>query len=547
MKLAVHPHRGRKTVSRREADRQLAAREAQLRFYFEQSPEGIWRLDLERPLPVATPEAEQIEHLYRYAQVAECNLAMARMLGFERPDDILGARLADLLPREEPRSRHLPAFIRSGYRLAEAESHEVDREGRPRFFVHTMIGRVENGQLESAWGTQTDVTERRLLEEELRQGSAELLAADRHKDEFLAILAHELRNPLAPIRNAVEVMRGAGLPDPALRQAREIVDRQVRQLARLVDDLLDVSRIRRGIMELRREWVDLSAVLAGAVEASRPLIERRGHRLLVTAPPGPLWLEADPVRLEQVIANLLNNAAKYTPPGGQIWLEVEAAGPQVALTVRDTGIGFPHGVESRFFEPFVQGELPADAQGGLGIGLALVRGLVELHGGGVAARSPGPGLGSEFVVRLPAPDPALAPALPLSSEEADSAPERPLAVLIVEDDRDTAHSLATLVELWGHRPRTAADGLAGLAAAEPSPDVALLDLGLPGMDGCTLARELRLRLGPDLLLVALTGYGQEEDRRRTREAGFDHHFVKPVAPQTLRHLLADRSKQRPSG
>ncbi|HEV7518720.1 MAG TPA: hybrid sensor histidine kinase/response regulator, partial [Thermoanaerobaculia bacterium] len=360
---------------------------------------------------------------------------------------------------------------------------------------------------------------------------------------------HELRNPLAPIRNAVEVMRGAALPDSSLRQAREIVDRQVRQLARLVDDLLDVSRIRRGVMELRREWLDLTAVLGGAVESSRPLIEGRGHRLSITAPPGPLWLEADPVRLEQVIANLLNNAAKYTAPGGRIWLELALLGPQVVLTVRDTGIGFPHGVESRFFEPFVQGELPADAQGGLGIGLALVRGLVELHGGEVAARSPGPGLGSEFVVRLPLPELAAPPVLPREAEEADSAPERPLAVLIVEDDRDTAHSLATLVEIWGHRPRTAADGIAGLAAAaapaEPPPDVALLDLGLPGMDGCDLARALRGRLGPDLLLVALTGYGQEEDRRRTREAGFDHHFVKPIAPQTLRHLLADWSKQRP--
>jgi CheY-like chemotaxis protein len=268
----------------------------------------------------------------------------------------------------------------------------------------------------------------------------------------------------------------------------------------------------------------------------------------VTAPSGPLWLEADPVRLEQVIANLLNNAAKYTPPGGRIGLTAEAAERQVTVAVRDTGIGFPQEVASRLFEPFVQGELPADVQGGgLGIGLALVRGLVELHGGEVLARSPGPGLGSEFLVRLTAPLHAGPPAGWAAPEEADAVSARPLSVLIVEDDRDTAHSLATLIELWGHRPHTAADGLAGLAAASspggPPPDVALLDLGLPGMDGCELARELRTRLGPELLLVALTGYGQEEDRRRTREAGFDHHFVKPIAPQTLRHLLADWSKQ----
>ena len=535
-------------MSRREGDRRLAASEARLRFFFEQSPEGIWRIELERPLPVGTPEAEQIEHLYRHAWLAECNLAMTRMLGFERPGDLYGARLGDFLPPESPRSRHLAVFIRSGYRLTEAESQELDRLGQRRFFVHTLIGRVENGQLESAWGTQTDVTERRLLEEELRQGSAELLAADRHKDEFLAILGHELRNPLAPIRNAVEAMREAALSEPALREAREIVDRQVRQLARLVDDLLDVSRIRRGIMELRREWVEIGAVLGNAVEASRPLIEHRRHQLTVAALPAPLWLEADPVRLEQVISNLLNNAAKYTPPGGRIWLEVRVVGLTVVLAVRDTGIGFHQGGESRLFEPFVQGELPADAQGGLGIGLSLVRGLVELHGGEVAARSPGPGQGSEFIVRLPASRHAAPPAVSSLPEQAEPVAERSLSVLIVEDDRDTAHSLATLIELWGHHPRTAADGMAGLAAAAaagPSPDVALLDLGLPGMDGCDLARQLRQRLGPELLLVALTGYGQEEDRRRTREAGFDHHFVKPIAPQTLRHLLADRSKRLP--
>jgi CheY-like chemotaxis protein len=216
--------------------------------------------------------------------------------------------------------------------------------------------------------------------------------------------------------------------------------------------------------------------------------------------------------------------------------------------VRDSGIGFPPGGESRLFEPFVQGELPSDAQGGLGIGLALVRGLVELHGGEVSARSPGPGQGSEFAIRLPTSRRAAPPVGAPLPEEADPMPERSLSVLIVEDDRDTAHSLAALVELWGHRPRTAADGMAGLAATAPSeapPDVALLDLGLPGMDGCDLARQLRQRLGPELLLVALTGYGQEEDRRRTRQAGFDHHFVKPVPPQTLRHLLADRSRRGP--
>jgi signal transduction histidine kinase/ActR/RegA family two-component response regulator len=528
----------------------MAESESRFRFFFEQSPEGVWHFDLERPLEATLPEAEQLDHLYRHARITFCNPAMARMCGCEQAADLLGAGLADILPKDSPRGRHLTAFLRSGYRLTEAESHEVDRRGQPRYFLHTLIGQVESGLLESAWGTQLDITERRLLEEELKRGAAELLAADQQKDDFLATLAHELRNPLAPLWNAVFVVRNAAQSralDPALEQASTVIERQVAKLARLVDDLLDVSRIRRGAIELRRERVALAAVIDGAVESSRPLIERRDHRLRVAQPPAPVHLDADATRLEQVIANLLNNAAKYTPPGGMIDLAVEVAGAQVVIAVRDTGIGFPPELTDRLFEPFVQGDLPAGSEGGLGIGLALARGLVELHGGEICARSAGPGQGSEFVVRLPVALPAPAPverALP--PEEA--APVPPLSVLIVEDDPDTALSLATLIELWGHQPRTAADGPAGLDAATapgaPPPDVALLDLGLPGgMDGCDLARQLRAQLGPELLLIALTGYGQEEVRRRAREAGFDRHFVKPVSPLALRHLLAQRAQR----
>ena len=547
---AVRPLRSRLHPRHRPGARSLAASEAQLRFFFEQSPEGIWSFDLARPLPIVLPEPEQLDHLYRHARVTECNPAMARMQGFEQPGDLLGACLGDFFPPGDPRRRHLPAFVRSGYRLIEAESQEADREGRSRYFIQSLLGRVEGGKLVSAWGTQLDVSERRLLEEELKRGAEELLAADRHKDEFLAVLGHELRNPLAPLRNAAEMMRGGTAAESVRRRAGEIVERQVGKLAHLVDDLLDLARIRRGAMELRRERVELSAVLDGAVESSRPLIERRGHRLLVEVPSAPVPLDADPHRLEQVITNLLNNAAKYTPPGGRIWLESRVQGEVVVLTVGDTGIGLLPGTESRLFEPFVQGEPTAETEGGLGIGLALVRGLVQLHGGEVAARSDGPGQGSEFTLRLPVLPSPPAPAVPLDRrDESGPVPARPLAVLIVEDEPDTALSLADLVEVWGHRPLTAADGAAGLAALAlpeaPPPDVALLDLGLPGMDGCDLARQLRERLGPGLLLVALTGHGQDEDRRRTQEAGFDHHLVKPVDPATLRRLLAEWSSRPP--
>ncbi|HTQ79186.1 MAG TPA: hybrid sensor histidine kinase/response regulator, partial [Thermoanaerobaculia bacterium] len=531
---------------RAESRRRDGRAESELEFFFEQSPEGIWRFDLVRPLALTVPESEQIEHLYRHARIAACNPAMARMQGFERPRDLLDLTLSDLMPPDSPRGRHLMAFLRSGFRLAEAEAQESDPDGNPRFFLHTLLGKIENGRLLYLWGTQTDVTEGRLLEKELRQGMAELLAADRHKDEFLAILAHELRNPLAPIRNAVEIMKRTAPPDPGLTRAREMINRQVHQLSRLVDDLLDVSRIRRGAIELRREWIELSAVVEGAVQASRPLIERRGHDLFIQGPHAPVFMEADPVRLEQVVANLLDNAAKYTPLGGRIWLMIEHQEEVVSITVRDTGIGFRPGGEHQLFEPFVQGALPADAKGGLGIGLALVHGLVKLHGGEVAARSAGEGKGSEFVVRLRGAQREPVPATRSAAEVAEPAPARPLSVLIVDDDDDAAASLATLAALWGHRPRTAADGETGLAAAatpEEPPDAAVLDLALPGMSGWELAQELRRQWGADLLLVALTGHGQEEDRKRTQAAGFDHHFVKPIAPETLRHLLADWSKR----
>jgi len=381
-------------------------------------------------------------------------------------------------------------------------------------------------------------------DDELRRRLEELEAADRRKDQFLAMLAHELRNPLAPIRNAVELLRQVETDDPSFQPSREIVERQVKHLARLVDDLLDVSRLTHGSIRLRKEAVDLGAVIQRALDANRSLIDSRGHALTVELPAPPIRLDADPARLEHVVSNLLNNAARYTMPGGRIWLRAAREGDEAVVRVRDTGIGVPPDVLGRVFEPFVQsdGSL-ARSEGGLGIGLTLVRSLVEMHGGSVEAHSPGLGQGSELVVRFPlhvttaAPEPAQ----PRGNDpRASLALPRPVRVLVVEDNVDAAESLATLLRLWGHEVRVVHDGLQALAAARGyRPEVVLLDIGLPGLDGYQIAERLRQEADFDnTLLVAMTGYGQPEDRRRSHEVGIQHHFVKPVEPFVLRNLLA---------
>ncbi|MFO0849025.1 MAG: response regulator [Gemmataceae bacterium] len=367
----------------------------------------------------------------------------------------------------------------------------------------------------------------------------EVQTADRQKNEFLSMLAHELRNPLAPIRNAVEVLRLRGVDQPDVRKAREMIDRQVTHMVRLVDDLLDVSRITRGKIQLRLDQVDLADVVGQAVEASRPLIDRAGHRLEVSLPDDPLVVTADPARLAQVLSNLLTNAAKYTDPGGSIRVTVGREGEEAAVRVRDTGVGIPPDMLSAVFDLFTQVDRTLDrSHGGLGVGLTLVRRLVELHGGTVLARSGGPGQGSEFEVRLPA-RPSARVSAPDPRHPGLGRADR-LKVLLVDDNVDGAESLATLVELAGHEARVAHDGPAGLeAAVQMRPDVAILDIGLPGMDGYALARHLRSRSETcTAMLVAVTGYGRDEDRSLSREAGMDHHLVKPVQFDALLQVLA---------
>ncbi|MBP3954475.1 response regulator [Gemmata sp. G18] len=363
---------------------------------------------------------------------------------------------------------------------------------------------------------------------------------DRRKDEFLATLAHELRNPLAPVRNGVQILRLGGATGEAAGRALTMMDRQLGHMAHLVDDLMDVARVSSGKVVLRKEPVPLRAVVDAAVETSRQAVEAGGHELALRMPAEPLPLNVDRTRLVQALANLLNNAAKYTLPGGRIVLSAQRDGGDAVVRVADTGVGIPADMLPKVFEMFAQvGTSLERSQGGLGIGLTLVKRLVEMHGGSVRAESPGPGRGSTFTVRLPlAPAPAPAPAV--AQAAGTGAAGRPLGILVVDDNRDAADSMAMLLEMRGHQVRTAHDGPDALKVlATFRPQLILLDLGLPGMSGYEVAR--RIRESAELqgvTLAALTGWGQEEDRRRTREAGFDHHLTKPADPGELDRIVA---------
>lgn len=387
-------------------------------------------------------------------------------------------------------------------------------------------------------GIVVDITERKQVEEELRE-------ADRRKDEFLATLAHELRNPLAPIRNSLEMLKLPGLEPADARYATDVMERQIQHLVRLVDDLLDVSRVMRGKIELRKERVGLGQVVPRAIETVRPLIDEQRQKLEVSLPDEKLILEADPVRLAQVFGNLLTNASKYTEAGGHISLTAGRESDDVVLRVRDSGIGIPPDLLPHIFDSFVQGERAAERfPGGLGLGLTLARNLVELHGGAISAESAGEGQGTEFSVRLP---------LSFHERRDDETRERngeqetgpTHRILVVDDHEDSATTLAALLEASGHEVQAVHDGLSALELArEWRPEFILLDIGMPKMDGYEVAR--RVRDLPELagvILIALTGWGQDHDRRRSAEAGFDHHLVKPVEHKDLEAVLVELRRQ----
>ena len=414
------------------------------------------------------------------------------------------------------------------FRRHDGEYRWMRSVGRPRF--------GPDGELIGYAGSSLDITEHKRAEDELKE-------ADRRKDQFLATLAHELRNPLAPLRSGLEVMKLARDDAPLIENVRTMMERQLGHMVRLVDDLLDVSRINLGRVTIRRERLNLADLVQQALETTRAAIEQADHTLVVTLPKEPLYLDGDATRLSQVFSNLLSNAAKFTNPGGRLWLTVSRDDAEAVVSVRDTGIGIPPAMLDRVFEVFTQVDWSIErAQGGLGIGLSLVKALVEMHGGRVAARSEGHGKGSEFIVRLPLAD-SRTPGAERPVSEAGVRPTR-RRILVVDDNGDAAASLAMMLDTLGNETRTAHDGEAALAvAAAFDPDVILLDIGMPKLNGYEVARHVRKQpRGQDVVLIAITGWDQDTVRERTRAAGFDAHLVKPIESAELAKVLASATR-----
>ena len=467
--------------------------------------------------------------------VTSWNRGAERLFGYSAAEAV-GQPITLIIPSDRQHEEQMIlGRLRRGERI---EHYETVRQTKQGNLVEVSLAispvRDNAGRIVGASKVARDITAAKRAEEALKE-------ADRRKDEFLAMLAHELRNPLAPVRNAIAILRAKGPAVPELAWARNVIERQVRQMARLVDDLLDVSRITRGKIVLRKERVELDTVVSSAVEATRSLVDEAGHELTVTLPPEPVFVEADPTRLSQVLVNLLNNAAKYTDPGGHIQLTLEREREEVSIRVRDDGIGIEPEMLPRVFELFTQAEPSLErSQSGLGIGLTLVQRLVEMHGGTVTAHSEGRGKGTEMVVRLQvAGGDAERPPREAGEGDEAAAPSRGL-VLVVDDNRDAAESLAVLLQMWGYDVRVAYDGPSAVeAAAAFHPDVVLLDIGLPKINGYEVARQIREARQDGVLLIALTGWGQDQDRRRSREAGFDEHLTKPVELEALQKALAE--------
>jgi PAS domain S-box-containing protein len=505
-------------------------------------------MDLRKMLETGEAYRLAVESIDDYAiftmdpegRVASWNPGAERLLGYD-PEEILGCGVAGFFTPED-REKGVPeAELRTAAHTGRASDDRWHMRKDGTYFFASGITtslRDAGGTLRGFVKIMRDRTDRKHLEEELHHRAEALARADRDKDEFLAVLAHELRNPLAPVFYALRLLDEKPLEDPQRWYLRRIVDRQMRRLARLIDDLLDISRIRTGKVELRKERVELSGAVDHAVELIRPLCEDRGIALSVALPPEPVFLEADATRLEQVLSNLLSNAVKFTQDKGAISIAAERQAREVVLVVKDTGVGIPPDLLPRIFDLFIQGDSSLDrARDGLGIGLTLSRKLVELHGGTIEARSEGTGRGSEFVVHLPV---ELAAASPAAEPERAAGSGRALRILVVDDSEDTAETMGTLLEMSGHTIQVAHSGPSALEmAAAFRPDVVLLDIGLPGLDGYQVAQ--RLREDPAMAgvtLIAASGYGQEDDLRRSREAGIDRHLVKPVDLGELQELLA---------
>lgn len=466
-------------------------------------------------------------------EIRSWNAGATQIFGY-KPDEIIGRPITTIIPVElHEEEREIIRKVSRGERVEHFDTIRIAKDGR-RIPISLTVSPVRDaeGRIIGASKIARDISERRQSEELLRE-------AARRKDEFLALLAHELRNPLAPIRYALELTRHPNLSAEQHEAAGAIIERQVAHMSRLLDDLLDVSRITRGKLELKQQSTELNPIIVTAIETARPALDAQRHRLRVEMPAAPIWLEADPVRLAQVFSNLLMNAAKFTRPEGNVVITVTREDRWVLVSVRDDGMGIPAEMIPRLFTMFSQAPgAQGHCEGGLGVGLSLVRGLVLLHGGSVEARSAGAGLGSEFDVRLPvqAPPEAERPAPAAGC----AALPKALRVLVVDDNHDAADCCKILLELAGHRVEVAYTAKRGLELGERfRPQFALLDIGLPDLDGYEVARRIRkTSWGESAVLVAVTGWGQSKDRQRALEAGFDRHVTKPIAPDRLESLLA---------
>jgi signal transduction histidine kinase len=495
--------------------------------------------ELDATLIRATSAAEALEHLLKTEiAVVLIDVCMPELDGFE---------LAEMI-RAHPRYGKTAIILVSAvlvndvHRLKGYHAGAVDYVGVP---VVPEILRAKVAVFADLYRKSRDLERmNEELERRVQERTAELVASDRRKDEFLAILAHELRNPLAPMRNSLHLMRALVEPEERAH-AVEVMDRQLDHLVRLVDDLLDVSRITTGKLELRTESVKVANALRHAVERVTPEIIAKEQELVVDIPPETLFVEGDAMRLTQIFANLLQNASKFTPELGRIELRAARANGDIEVSIRDTGDGIRPELLERIYDLFSQGDRSIDRQhGGLGIGLTIVKRLVEMHGGTVQARSDGPGTGSEFAVRFPLL--LEKPPAPPRDEPAEAAPAPGQRILIADDNRDSLESLALLLRIHGNEVRTAPDGVCAVAEAEAfRPDVVVLDVGMPNLNGYEACRQIRERdWSRNTLVVALTGWGQREDRERSQAAGFDQHFVKPVDPKQLLRYLDRHSAQR---
>ncbi|HJQ39532.1 MAG TPA: ATP-binding protein [Thermoanaerobaculia bacterium] len=496
------------------------------RAFVANSSEAIWRFELEQPVPIDVDPDEQIELFYRYGYLAECNEAMARMYGFASPDEIVGARLGDMVVRDKPENiDYLRAFIASGYRLLDAESHEIDRDGNDKWFMNNFIAVIENGHVIRAWGTQRDVTQQHQLVEELQRAS-------RAKDEFLAILSHELRTPMTATLGWAAMLQMGALRDDAMQAAVEAIAQSTRAQARLIDDLLDVARIVAGKLQLSLQRLSLADAIRAAAETIRPAAQAKQIYLQLDLGDDDVRLSGDAARLQQVFWNLLSNAIKYSPRFGRVQVTLERSNDSACVVVRDFGDGIDPQLLPFIFDRYRQGDSGMTRRfGGLGLGLSIARNLTEMHGGTLRAASEGIGKGAEFTVTLPLS--AEVRDAPAEQSRAAAPPLAGLRVLVVDDDESTLRMLQVSLAQFGAEVRAAANASEAFdELSRGAFDVLVSDIGMPHEDGCSLMQRVRAAQNP-VAAIALSAYAGDAERARALSAGFQAWMTKPFDPAAL--------------